>query len=112
MILLPRVALAHGWSLCRNIRRMPAWDTFPKFSMAMRRIDLSAALHKPGASPKYFGLQWRMFAVFGLSDQMSYSTASQSNQPKPSEGNPAIPGNDEISPRRKPATHLDGWIPI
>jgi pimeloyl-ACP methyl ester carboxylesterase len=40
--------------------------------MAMRRIDPSAALRKPGASRNYFGLQWRMFAVFGLSDQPLY----------------------------------------
>lgn len=42
--------------------------------MAMRRIDLSAALRKPGAPRKYFGLQWRMFAAFGLSDEPLYSS--------------------------------------
>ena len=42
--------------------------------MAMRRIDPSAALRKPGASRNYFGLQWRMFAVLGPSDQPLYSS--------------------------------------
>ena len=60
---------------------MGVWGTFQKFSMAMGRIDPSAALPKPGASRKYFALRWRMFAVFGLSDQLPYSTPSHSSQP-------------------------------
>ena len=42
--------------------------------MAMRHIDPSAALRKPGVSRKYFALQWRMFVAFGLSDQPVYSS--------------------------------------
>ena len=48
--------------------------TFRKFLMAMRRINPSAALGKPGASRKYSGLQWRMFTEFGLADQSLYSS--------------------------------------
>lgn len=73
----------NGWPLCRNIWRMGVWGTFQKFSMATGRIDPLAALGKHGASRKYSGPRWRMFAESRLSDQLPYSTPSHSSQPQP-----------------------------